>query len=417
MEVFFTICQKIIKTKNLYYPNKENTFQLCMDIYLPENKPFSKDYFMIYNMIHQIHYMSLNSNLSFHKIKFQILNKVLKHIFFSKEYKETYLELFSKIQKIYFSLLRFVYIGKIKKTKLQVETDLLMNDLATINERNKISILQNNSKYIFSICDLVNIIETAITNAIDFFVEPFLPKNPYNNIAFNKSTLYNIYFTHQTSTFRLSYLFHLWFLHSFDLDKFCLENEAVIRDFLIHKFIYKSPVNTLYSKTIGMLHNNPYTRKLIIHKNFPKKTLVDIMRPFLFCEYMHIYGIIGVEKTNMYKTMLFYKLKKFYDYNHSFGRLQYKLTINSKCEKECIPQFNTNHITYDQIKLPSSIYEYSFEYNNIYQYYDTPAFYYNVEDNDAENSESESESSSDTSTSRNDAEESGFNAPDDRSIS
>lgn len=240
MEVFFTICQKTIKTKNLYYPRKENTFQLCMDIYLSENKPFPKDYFMIYNMIYQIHYMSLNNKVTFHKIKFKILKKVLENMFFSKEYKDNYFTLFSKIQKIYFALLRLIYICKIKKTKLQVETDLLMNDLATINERNKITILQNNSKYIFSICDLVNIIENAITNAIDFFVEPFLPKNPYNNMAFDKSVLYNIYFTHKNSTFRLSYLFHLWFLRSFDLDKFCLENEAAIRDFLIHKFIYKS---------------------------------------------------------------------------------------------------------------------------------------------------------------------------------
>ena len=395
MEVFFTICQKIIKTKNLYYPSKENTFQLYMDIYLPENKPFSKDYFMIYNMIHQIHYWtSLNNKISFHKIKFKILNNILENIFFSKEYKHGYFTLFSKIQKIYFTFVRFVYICKIKKTKLQVETDLLMNDLATIHERNKITILQNNSKYIFSICDLVNVIETAITNAIDFFVEPFLPKNPYNNITFNKSMLYNIYFTHKNSTFRLSYLFHLWFLHGFDLDKFCLENEAVIRDFLIHKFIYKSPVNILYSKTMDMLYKNPYTKQLIIHKNFPKKTLVDIMRPFLFCEYMYSYGIAGVEKTNMYKTLLFYKLKKFYDYNHSFGRLQYKLTFNSKCEKKYIKQFNTNHLNYERIKVTSSIYqtayEYVYDYIYGYEYFESPTFYYNVENNDIENSDTES---------------------------
>uniref|UniRef100_A0A6C0E1H7 Uncharacterized protein n=1 Tax=viral metagenome TaxID=1070528 RepID=A0A6C0E1H7_9ZZZZ len=426
MEVFFTICQKIIKTTNLYYPCKTDTFQFCIDIYLPENRPFHKNYFMMYNMIHRMYHMSLNHKLTFHKIKFKILSEVLENIFFSKEYKETYFELFSKIQKIYFALIRIVYMCKIKHTKIQVDTDLLMNDLASIKEQNKITILQNNSKYIFSICDLVNVIETSITNAIDFFVEPFLPKNPYNNMTFNKSTLYNIYFTHKNSTFRLSYLFHLWFLHGFDLDKFCLENEATVRDFLIHKFIYNSPVNILYSKTLDMLHKNPYTKKLIIHKNFPKKTLVDIMRPFLFCEYMYSYGISGLEKTNMYKILLFYKLKKFYDYNNSFGRLQYKLTFNSKYEKKYVAQININHITYDQINVPSSIYKYSFEYNNdyqyyvnTYQYYDTPTFYYNledsVEDNDADNSESES--SIDTNSITDHEEEVGYSVLDDESIS
>ena len=42
--------------------------------------------------------------------------------------------------------------------------------------------------------DLINIIETAICNAPNFFLDPLPPKNPYNNQKLNTSTLCNIYF-------------------------------------------------------------------------------------------------------------------------------------------------------------------------------------------------------------------------------
>ena len=303
-------------------------------------------------MIYNIYYLYFVKKYNFHYAKFCVLNKTMGNIFFSKEYKKTYFYLFSKIQKIYFCLIKFIHICKIKKTKLQVDTDLSMNSIHDMNDRNKIYIIQNNAKYLFSISDLINIIENSITHAINFFVDPIMPKNPYTNMIFNNSDLYNIYFYHKNSTFILSHLFHLWFLSNFNLDYFITCHEAVIRDFLIYKFIFNSPVNILHTKVLIMLNENPFTRQLNIHKNFPKKMLVDIMRPFLFCKYMYKYGIMGLDKTRSYEAILYDKLYEFYKYNHCFGRLYYKL--NYKNSQKCyIKSFNSDHIKYDMIQLDS----------------------------------------------------------------
>jgi hypothetical protein len=102
-----------------------------------------------------------------------------------------------------------------------------------------------------------------------------------------------------------------------------------------------------------MIKNNIYTRKLLIHEEFPKELLVNIFRPFLFCNYMSNYYIKGARKVSKLKKMLNYKLKKFYEYNTSFGRKVVKLTkINNKIiDNES--GFNTNHMSFYKISVGS----------------------------------------------------------------
>jgi hypothetical protein len=200
---------------------------------------------------------------------------------------------------------------------------------------------------LFVLNDLVNIIETSISNAPDFFVEILSPKNPYTNIVFNKTALYNIYFQCKQHSNTLSTLFHLYFLANFDNKVFALENEPYIRDFAIKKYVFNTPKCSLHSKILSMLKKNAYTRKLYIHANFPKDILVDIMRPFLYYRYVADYGVEGTEKIKIYKKTLYYKLKKFYEYNTKFGRIFYKPIFKGKREIT----YNSRHIPFHLIDI------------------------------------------------------------------
>ena len=85
-----------------------------------------------------------------------------------KEKKEEFIDYFYKIQKTYNTISRFAYNYKYKKTKIVVNTDMGLNELIE-NDKNVISIIDNNSKYLFHVNDLINIINTSLTNSHLFF--------------------------------------------------------------------------------------------------------------------------------------------------------------------------------------------------------------------------------------------------------
>ena len=87
---------------------------------------------------------------------------------------------------------RFVYNYKYNKAKIVVDTDMGLNKL-NINDHNVFCLFHNNSKYLFLINDLIKIINSSLTNSYMFFSQPLPSKNPYNNLPFTKSNLYNIY--------------------------------------------------------------------------------------------------------------------------------------------------------------------------------------------------------------------------------
>ena len=70
-------------------------------------------------------------------------------------------------------------------------------------------------------------------------------------------------------------------------------------------------MNSFNSPIIGMLYNNVYTRVLPIHEDFPKETLVQIFRPFLYYYYIIAYGENDYAKTYKYRMILNKKFQPF----------------------------------------------------------------------------------------------------------
>jgi hypothetical protein len=234
--------------------------------------------------------------------------------------------LFYETQKHYHAFAKLATIWKHNRYAVQVDYDLYMTPLSR-NTKNVFTLLQQNKLYLFSAANLCHIITTALSHAPDFFVEPLVIKNPYNNVPFSKSTLYNIYFFIKKSTFIMPLLLHQYFIADFDLCSFLDKNENIIRDISIEKHVYNGSTDALYFSTISML--NEYNRKhpivkIKIDTGFPKDKLVNHMRPYLELYMISRYSNED-SKGQIAEKMLHYKLHKLYKYNPCFGKKIVKL--------------------------------------------------------------------------------------------
>jgi hypothetical protein len=344
MKTFFNILQTIINQKNKSYPDENFSG--------PESHRSEEQLHigcLIYNIFYEVKknkYMDKHKNNAHSKLG--SLNHFLDNSFSTKELKEKLFDIFSEAQKYYFAFSRLAHIYKMKKYPTVVSDDLMLNSL-DINHKNTFILIDNKSKYLFSLNDLVSIIETAIGNSPNFFSEPLSPNNPYNKQPFTDATLYNVYFKMKHSGRLISTLFHFFFLEEFNLNNFSEHYEPYIRENAIQKYTFNSHHVTLYTGVLAMLRSNPYTKLYSIHKDFPKETLVDIFRPFLFYYYIHNYDIKGTSKIYNYKQILYFKLRKFYEYNKVFGRRIIKITRNSNKTVKKEYTFNTNHISFHKI--------------------------------------------------------------------
>ena len=183
------------------------------------------------------------------KYKLYQLNWCIENPFISAENTELIIDLYSKTQKTYNGFTRLSKMFIYKKTKPKAYKDLCMNELNE-NSRNVLSIIQHKTKYLFLISDLMGIIRSALLNASYFFPEPIFPKNPYNNVDFNVSTMFNIYFHMERHRLSIPMVFRLFYNSNLDLDLFLHNNEAFIRDEIIYNHTFTTPSSYLFKDLV-----------------------------------------------------------------------------------------------------------------------------------------------------------------------
>ena len=96
-------------------------------------------------------------SFSHYNRKFSIIEYICNHLFISPIQKNSFLDIFCTIQKIYLWLNRTVYLRKLKKANVAVDTDLYFNTLS-IRKSNVFPLYQNNTLFYFSVSDLLNIV-------------------------------------------------------------------------------------------------------------------------------------------------------------------------------------------------------------------------------------------------------------------
>jgi len=131
---------------------------------------------------------------------------------------------FESAQRQYHILLRFINKLRLRRSVLRIQTDLILNPISE-SHRNVVAVHHNGNKYLFTVMDITKIIESSILNSSHMVSSPIAVKNPYNNLPFTKSSLYNLYFQIKSRDFILSPAFHNYFLCNFNLKRFKLETK------------------------------------------------------------------------------------------------------------------------------------------------------------------------------------------------
>ena len=282
--------------------------------------------------------------------KFKWLDSVMNNQFLSPEQKIEFLYVFSMAQKVRTSLSRFIFLVKYKKARVYNISDLFGDSFDSIKPENMITILENNTKYVFPVKELINIMNTALSHSVHFFGEPIACKNPYTNIPFKKSSLYNIYFAIRNSTFIMPILLHQYFLSNFNLTRYAEENEWLIRSYCIDSYSSHISSDSIRLLVSGMFDDCNLSR-CPIDRDFPKDKLIEIMRPYIKLYYKGKYSLQN-SKCNEYMYRLKVKLRMFIEHNPIFGRKKIIYKMGTFSKKKIVDKvlFNDDHIDFHKKK-------------------------------------------------------------------
>jgi hypothetical protein len=256
--------------------------------------------------------------------KFFVMKKLLsKNNAFNQYNRNDLFDIFEKSQRFIFGIYALKKQLRLKKIQNHdYNKDLNFNSLDDIKENRKVSVVENDVRYTFSLCDIVNIINNSLTFHDKFFSEPNVIKNPYTNLPFSKSSLIKIYSAFKPSPYRMPIIFERFYDCFFDIHDFEKNNEQMIREHNIKCFIKTESTVEKIECIKNMLRyfnkTQPSENKIIIDSNFPKNRMIQIFQKF-----MHIYlNILSLSSRVRIKnkTQLIIALKRFHIENPIFGR-------------------------------------------------------------------------------------------------
>ena len=259
MNSYFTILQKLLNTNTLIHPKFKKVFDLENNIWSNYYNNESKDnkyLYYIYSFMNYVEQVPDNEKDLYKLIKLKY-HKILdfkKNTFLPNNLNEELFDIFVKAQRVYNGFNVLVKIFRSKR-KIEKQYDLLINEL-DVKNRNTIKVYHNNWMYLFSAKDLINLINTSLSNCDSHFASPKKIKNPFNNLNFTDANLYNIYFKIKSLDYKMPVLLHQYFICNFDIERFEIENEALIRDSNIYNIVFKTNPELLFTSVKKMLERS-----------------------------------------------------------------------------------------------------------------------------------------------------------------
>lgn len=288
--------------------------------------------------------MSVNN---IHTSKFKCLQNAMSNIFINDEKREEIMNTFCNMQRFIHAIYRLKYIWRWKKAIIYNTDDLYMSPIH-VGQKNTITILQNNTKYIFHIRELIGSINTSLSNACHFFADPIICKNPYTNIPFDKASLYNIYFALRESTYIIPILLHQYFLYDFNLSEFAIMNKQLMNQEYLRTYVDNNCVQDIHTIVNEMFDDHRIEVK--INTQFPNDKLFTIMKPYLQLYFTSNYSLHKYKKQVCFR-ILHMKLHEFVNYNPQFGRKKVKLVQETPFSKSKKMEyyFDDVHIIFSEL--------------------------------------------------------------------
>jgi len=261
---------------------------------------------------------SYTAECSFNRI--HSFNYIQQNTFISMMEMDDFYIVNARIHKIWRGFRRVLHMWRWKRAKIYNTEDFYMNPISP-GDKNSITLLKNNQRYVFALKDLIGNFNRELSNTCHLFVEPLSCKNPYTNECFTKSDLYNIYFAIKESTFIMPKLLHDYFLSDFCLSKYMNENEFTIREYYIDNYI-NQVTHDILLESVNIMLKNHKIKNIRIDKDFPKLKLKELMTP-----YLKLHFVSKMSRNKWRKADAFMRLHKMLhslEYESpAFGRKKY----------------------------------------------------------------------------------------------
>jgi hypothetical protein len=295
-----------------------------------------------------INFLFMCTNIPFETIgqKFQKFGELYQNTFFGDKQREDNLTAFCNIQKFIHAIYRLKWNWRLRRAKWYNKEDLYMNPIEP-TDKNAFVLLQNNTKYVFQLRELIHVVQSSLSHCCHFFADPLVCKNPYTNLPFNKSALYAIYFAVRSSGYSMPFLFESFFQYNFHYDRFLINNEDLINEEFLNTYVENNCLENILDHVKDMF--KCHHLKINIHRNFPKEVLIRVMKPYLKLYFISNYSL-NLHKKAKSVRILHKKLHRFIEYNPNFGKQKIKL-VNADPNpfverKRCVYSFDDTHIPF-----------------------------------------------------------------------
>jgi|UniRef100_A0A6C0IKX3 hypothetical protein len=345
-DTFFNICRHVIKNPDINIDVRVFKLNTITDDTEHCNSSWFYSKFMRNCMYKMNEYKELRKQIGFggldkiplglheySKIKLQCFEKLVEppdnpfisypeNSFFAdnQPITEELVQIYMKCQRHYHAFVRFANIIRYRNSNVKNQSDLMMTPISE-NDKSVYPIVNGSTKYLFRVYELRQIIVSCIGHTEDYFPKLLMLKNPYNNDRLQDHHLYNFYFYLKTNNYPVDELFHGYFLSEFSDEEYIQKYEILIRDRAIENAVKTSDHDKLYFMTLRMLQY--YTKAvhpIKISCGFPKKKLVEIMRPYLLLFYYQLYYAQDFPKRYDSEEELRKKLSQLAIYNSRFGQ-------------------------------------------------------------------------------------------------
>ena len=284
--------------------------------------------------------------------KWKLLDSFLNNPFF--EFEEI-MERFYVIQKTHHILIRFRQRCMFHRPQKFVnECDLHMNPFLP-QQKGVMMVVQNKQKYQFRLSEVISIVRHALEQKH----EPLPCKNPYNNMYFSKTTLYNLYFQIRLSTTMvMPENIQRFFLCHFDLGVFYQLYFVSIKQQYVQQMHQGMTHEQLVLDIITMIdyYNKYYsfyeiqTLKIKINNEFPFDKLIDIFLPYVHLYHGFLYSQ-NIDQANDFHTRFIRKMNRFVRFNPQFGRKKIHISLANKNEKMSKKvSFDMRHVPFEKIE-------------------------------------------------------------------